>query len=450
MTRHPESADELSDIAELMQREEDVGRAQVDPEVRRARRRRGLLVTAIVIAVVLAAIGGYVGWALNAPLPAPVVASQAPHVDVPPAASIPLPSDGASAISVAGADDYLGAAASGIWATSGTDEPLPIASISKLITALVILDAKPLASADDPGPTVTFGRAAHDLYDKYYVMGATIAPMPTGTSLSLHDALATMLIPSASNYAEALSTWAFGSQDAFVRAARDWLAAHGLGGTTIVEPTGIDPHNVSTPTDLIAIARIAASTPAIAAIAATPSLSLPGPGTVRNTNDLLGSDGITGLKTGNLGGGSFNLLYTATLDVGAAAPLSVTGVRLSGYSHQSVNSDVLRVLESLRSGFHQVSVAKAGQEVGSLSTPWGSTARIVVRADASILTWSDTPITVALETTPPEAFQDGEAIGTITWTAGPNTATADLEIEGSIAPPTMQWRLTHPFELGAR
>ena len=99
----------------------------------------------------------------------------------------------------------------------------------------------------DPGPTITFDKADHDLYDKYYVMGATIARMPTGSSMSLRDALATMLIPSASNYAEAVSTWAFGSQGAFLDAARRWLAAHGLTGTTIVEPTGISARNTSTP-----------------------------------------------------------------------------------------------------------------------------------------------------------------------------------------------------------
>ncbi|WP_217993945.1 hypothetical protein, partial [Bacillus sp. AFS001701] len=75
--------------------------------------------------------------------------------------------------------------------------------------------------------------ADHDLYDRYYVQGATIAPMPTGTSMSLHDALAAMLIPSASNYAEALSSRIFGSQDAFLGATRTWLSGHGLTGTTI-------------------------------------------------------------------------------------------------------------------------------------------------------------------------------------------------------------------------
>ena len=68
---------------------------------------------------------------------------------------------------------------------------------------------------------------------------AAVAEMPTGSSMSLHDALATMLIPSASNYADAVSTWAFGSRSAFLSATDDYLAREGLTGTTIVVDGGL-------------------------------------------------------------------------------------------------------------------------------------------------------------------------------------------------------------------
>lgn len=451
MTTDHQSPDELADLAELMRHEQEFpARSSRDDATRRRRRRRGLIVTAVVTAIVLGTAGGYVGWALTAPLSAPVITSSTPEVAAPAAAVIALPSEGASAISVSGGDAYLGAAASGTWSASGTDEPRSIASISKLITALVVLDAKPLANADDPGPTITFDKADHDLYDKYYVMGATIAAMPTGSSMSQRDALSTMLIPSASNYAEAVSTWAFGSQSAFLNATRRWLAAQGLTGTTIVEPTGISPRNTSTPADLLAIGKLAAANPAIAKIVATRSLSLPGLGGMSNTNDLLGSDGITGLKTGNLGEGSYSLLYTASLDVGAGEPLSVTGVVLGGQSRQSVNVSVLSLLDSIRGGFHEVPLSTAGQQVGSYSTPWGATARMVVAENSSIFTWSDTAITSTMDTTTPTAYEDGEVVGSITWNAGPNTVTAAVEVEGTIRPPTAWWRLTHPSELGGR
>ena len=156
-----------------------------------------------------------------------------------------------------------GAEAAGIWETSGPQEPAPMASITKLITALVVLEAHPLAGPEDQGPTLWFDGADEDLYDAYYVQNVTIAPMPAGSSMSLRGALATMLIPSASNYADVVSTWAFGSRASFVSAARTWLDAHGLAGTTVVDPTGISARNTSTPADLIALGRIAAANPLI-------------------------------------------------------------------------------------------------------------------------------------------------------------------------------------------
>ena len=449
MTAPDQPVDGLSDFADLMAHEPDFDGDQVDPAVRRRRRRRGLIITAVCVVLLLAAAGGYIGWALTAPVNTPTVTTRTPDVPVGVAAAIATPPAAASAISITGADAYLGEAASGTWSATGTVEPLPIASITKLITALVILDASPLASADDPGPTITFGETDHDLYDEYYVQGATIAPMPAGTSMSLHDALAVMLIPSASNYAEALSSRIFGSQYAFLGATRDWLASHGLTGTTITEPTGISPRNTSTPADLLAIAKLAAANPAIAQIVATASVSIPGAGQLHNTNSLLGTAGITGLKTGNLGEGSHNLLYTATLDVGATDPLAVTGVVLGGASRESVNAAVIAALDSIRSGFHQVPAATDGQEVGSISTPWGSTATLVIGETASIFTWSDTPIELTMDIETPPTYRDGTVVGSVTWTAGPNTVTAPVKIVGTIDPPTEWWRLTHPSELGS-
>lgn len=442
-------SDEFAALGELMSTGESVPeRPPLDAGARRRRRRRGWLVAGIVVAVVLAVVGGYSGWALAAPTKAPVAASAPPQVLTPEPADIELPETGSAAISVAGASEYLGAGAEGIWLTSGSARPRPIASLTKLITALVVLDAKPLDGASDPGPMITFGERDHDLYDQYYVLGATVATMPAGVRMSQHDALTAMLVPSASNYADAVSTWAFGSRWAFLAATQAWLDEHGLTQTTIVEPTGIDPRNVSTPKDLIAIGKLAAAHPAIASIVSEPWVSIPGAGAVYNTNALLGSSGITGLKTGNLGPDTCNLLFSAQIDVGLDEPLSVIGVVLGGPSRQWVNASVRLMIDSIRAGFHNgVPLAQEGDVVGSYSTAWGSQAKLVVAADAAILTWSDTPIEVALETKTPRTYVDGEEVGTITWTAGPHTVTVPVEVRGSIRPPDAWWRLTHPAEL---
>ncbi|MDQ1116755.1 D-alanyl-D-alanine carboxypeptidase (penicillin-binding protein 5/6) [Microbacterium testaceum] len=411
--------------------------------------RIALIVFLVLVLVVFGGSGGYVWWASAAPLAAPTVTSSAPSVAPGAKTEVRLPASGSMLVSVAGGESYLGPDAAGAWLSSGGDDARPIASIAKLVTALVVLDAHPLADANDPGPTIAYTEADTDLYDQYYVRGATIARMPDGLKLSLHDSLETMLLPSASNYATAIARWAYGSDGAYVDAARSWLSRNGLNSTRIVDATGIDDRNTSTPSDLLSLGRIAAANPTIAAIAATQWADLPaGPGNIENTNALLGTSGITGLKTGNLGDGIFNLLFTSVLDVGIGAPLHVLGVRLGGETRASANQDVVVLLESIRDGFHTLQVGTAGAEVGEITTPWGSSAKVVMAQNASIMTWSDTPVATSLDTTTPEKYADGEKVGTITWTAGPNTASADVKISGAIEEPTLWWRLTHPSELG--
>lgn len=447
MTTPPPDADEQVTIADLMTPDSDDDAFVATNGPSRALRITGLVI-AIVMVVGMVATGGYVAWALNTPLPAATLEWQTPTVESPVAAQISLPSFGSSALSVSGGEVYLGEGASGIWQTSGPQDPQVMASVSKIITALVVLEKYPLADASDPGPTITFSKADHDLYDQYYVRGATIAAMPTGTRMSLHDALATMLIPSASNYAEAISRWAFGSVSSFRAAASDWLQAHGLAGTTVVEPTGLDSANVSTPTDLVAIAKLAAANPTLASIVGTASLTIPGPGSLQNTNALLGVDGVTGMKTGNLGYGTYAFVFTAGLDI-AGMHLDVTGAIQGGATRESANADVLRMLDSIRRGFHDVPVGLAGDHIGTVTAPWGGTTEVVIARDVDIFTWSDTPIAVEVAMDNPTEFATGDVVGQITWTAGPHSESADLIVTESIDPPTDWWRLTHPTELVA-
>ncbi|MBI5162119.1 MAG: D-alanyl-D-alanine carboxypeptidase [Micrococcales bacterium] len=412
----------------------------------RQRRRRGAVLAALLTALVLALGGGYVAAALTAPLGPPVGAIRQPAVPTPPAATLAMPTAGEFAVSVSGADEYLGPGASGILAASGGDAAVPIASISKIIIAMVILEAKPLGPSDE-GPTITFSSSDHALYDSYYTRNATIAEMPAGSSMSERDALTTMLVISASNYAEAVSTWAFGSQPAFLSATRRWLAARGLTSTTLVEPTGLDPRNRSTPGDLIALGRLAAADPVVSGIVAMPVLDAPGQPPLPNTNDLLGTEGVNGIKTGTLEPYGSNLLFSAALDIGRPTTLTVIGVLLGSGGRLQADTEVADFLASLRAGFHSVRVAKAGTVVGTYRTPWGSAATMVLASRASVFTWSDTPVAVKVTTLGLGSGRSGQKVGSISYTAGSATATVPVVLRGSIRPPTAWWRLTHPREV---
>ncbi len=415
-------------------------------EAHRGPRRTRRIIAAVVTVVIVAGLATYASLALVAPAPGATVTATSPVVAVPAAASFAVPTGGSSAVSVTGAEQFPGTTGTdGILATGGPTEPRPIASITKLIAALVILDANPIGAGED-GPTLTFSEADADLYDEYYVLGATIQPMKAGARMTLHDALEVMLVTSATNYAEAVSRWAFGSRSSFRAATAAWLSANGIANTTIVEPTGVDAGNTSTPTDLIAIGRLALANPVIAEIVASPVLDVPGLSGV-NTNTLVGEHGVTGLKTGTGDEAGACLLYSAVIDVGAGQPITVIGAVLGGGNRNTVADAVVALLDSIKAGFHSVPVVARDDELGSYTTPWGDEATVVAGEGASLFTWSDMPITSSVELAPVTAANDGDEVGTVTFTAGEQTVTVPLLLAGETTEPDGWWRLTHPAEL---
>jgi len=82
------------------------------------------------------------------------------------------------------------------------------------LTLLALLGPAALAASKRlfTQPTLTFSKADHYLDDQYYVLGASVEPMRTGSSMSQHDAFELVLVVFACNYADAVSTWAFGSR----------------------------------------------------------------------------------------------------------------------------------------------------------------------------------------------------------------------------------------------
>lgn len=444
---------EFADLAAMLARaREDAGleRAPIDPEVvaiRRRRRKRGWLTAGAIVLVVAVAAGSYVGVVLSAPLPLTAAVMVPIDIEPGPVADIALPDYGAGAVSVTGAEEFAGTAgADGILASTADDSPRPIASITKLITTLVILEAHPIG-ADGQGPTITFSKADHDLYDEYYVRGATIQPMRTGSTMSLHDALELMLVTSASNYAEAVSTWAFGSQARFRTATTDWLARNGLESTTIVEPVGLDPRNTSTTRDLIALGKLALGNPVVAEIVGLHWTDVPGFTGQPNTNTLLGVSGINGIKTGTLEEAGSCLLFSAVVDVGLPRPITIVGVVLGALDHSSAGLAAVAMIESIKAGFHPIPVVEAGDVLATYTTPWGERAEARAAQSARILTWSDTAVAAKASAVAVGLAEKRTKVGSAAFTSENRDVTMPLYLSEEIEGPDAWWRITHPAEL---
>jgi D-alanyl-D-alanine carboxypeptidase (penicillin-binding protein 5/6) len=405
------------------------------PLSRRQIYRRRRTVVFGTLAIVLA-VAFYLPTTLLAPLPqatAQLAAVKTPSSTV---GTITLPSYGASAIGAVGFD--------GLLATGGSSAQLPMASISKLITMLVVLEAKPLKIGQS-GPAITLGATDVANYSHYLALNGTVAPVRVGVQLSELQMMQTAVIPSANNYAASIASWAYGSEATFLTAAQAWLKKNGLTGITYVEPTGIDPGNTATATDLVALGKLAVANPVIASITSTKKITIPGVGKLENTNKLLGLRGVTGLKTGTLDPFGANLLYSATERVGTSA-VTLIGVVLGAKSHPVLDKDLKNTLVSATSAFHDLTLTTAGEKFGSYSTAWGQSDLVATRA-RSIVVFSKTPVSMAVSARKVAIGGKGTDVGAVTFTVGAKTITVPLELASTVAEPGPVWRLSHPAAL---
>ncbi len=235
--------------------------------------------------------------------------------------ALPWPEEGQASVMVEGLGD-LG--------SKGTQEPVPIASVTKVMTAYVILSEHPLKGAA-AGPVIEVDREAAD---ESLSREESSAPVREGQRFTERQMLELMLIPSGNNIARLLARWDAGTQEAFVAKMNRAAAALGMTRTTYTGASGIEPTTVSTAVDQLRLARKVMKNPVFRSIVAKPRATIPGvPGTIVNTNALLGTSGVIGLKTGSSTPAGGALMWAAKASAGGRTWL-VLGVVL----HQSAGS----------------------------------------------------------------------------------------------------------------
>jgi D-alanyl-D-alanine carboxypeptidase (penicillin-binding protein 5/6) len=404
------------------------------PSARVYRRRR--FVVFGTIGMLLAGLvggGAYATTTLNAPIPeaAPSVVDPAPIVAA--AQVVDQPEFGAWAVGAVGFDGPL--------AAGNEAAAMPIASIAKVVTALVLLEEHPIP-AGEGGPDIAYTDADVAIYWDMVAQNGSVAPVAAGATLSLRESLEAMMLPSGNNYANSLAIWGFGSIDAYVARATEWAAEQGLGTLRVADPSGLSLENVAAATDLVRLGELALQDPTLAEIVATRQVDIPELGTLQNSNKLLGSHGVDGIKTGTTDDAA-NLLFSADVAVGSSS-VTIVGVVLGGANHPAVRQAIAEMIVTIAPGFHEVVAIEAGSEVATYATPWGDTASARTAEGATVVVWSDTPVDVAVDADPITLAADGAAVGTAVVTAGTQRVEVPLVLEGTVDDPGAWWRLTNP------
>jgi serine-type D-Ala-D-Ala carboxypeptidase (penicillin-binding protein 5/6) len=414
--------------------------AELDASARRARiyrRRRIVVFGALALVAGLVTTGGiYTANALGAPIPAAAPAVTDPEPIVAPSQPLSLPGFGSYAV---GAVGFEGLLAAGDDAAS-----VPIASIAKVITALVVLEEHSIASGEG-GPEIAYSDADVDIYWDMIAQNGSVAPVAAGSTLTLRESLEAMMLPSGNNYAISIANWAFGSEAALAERANAWLAEHGLTATRVVDASGLSLDNVSTAADLVKLGELALTDPILAEIVATPAVDIPELGTLKNGNKLLGTHGVDGIKTGTTDDAA-NLLFSADVPVGSSS-VTIVGVLLGGETHTVLNDAIAALLDSIAPGFHEVTPLEANQTLAEYDTPWGDTARARTTGGASVIVWNDTPVDVEVYADPVTVAERGEEVGTAVVRAGAQEITVPLVLDASLDDPGAWWRLANPGAL---
>ncbi len=224
----------------------------------------------------------------------PAAAASAPGWDAP----------DIQASSVAIIDQRTGA----ILYEKNADAVVPIASITKLMTAMVVLDAEP--NLDE---IITIN---HEDLD---TLKGTTSRLAIGTRLTREEMLRLALMSSENRAAAALSRYYPGGRPAFVAAMNAKARELGLYDTRFADATGLNPANVSSARDLIGLVAAAHSYPLIRELSTADEYQVTvngRPQVFRNTNALVRSgDWQIGLsKTGYISEAGRCLVMQAWFD----------------------------------------------------------------------------------------------------------------------------------------
>jgi D-alanyl-D-alanine endopeptidase (penicillin-binding protein 7) len=188
------------------------------------------------------------------------------------------------------------------------DQVWPIASLTKVMTALIFFEQNP-----DLNTIVAL--------DKDDMVGGSSIKVPVGTRFRADDLIHASLMSSANNTTHALYKATSLTLPEFVQKMNEKAAAMGLNKTHFVEPTGLDPNNVSTPQEYAHLMAAALDNDSIKQVMETTIYTMrpvkQRAFIIGNTNRFLKEKNdftVQGAKTGLLNESGFNLAVKAEKD----------------------------------------------------------------------------------------------------------------------------------------
>ena len=381
-------------------------------------------------------VAGLATWNYLRPIPDVAASGGPPASEViagtPPV--MPWPTRGSAAI---------GVQSLGFIASSGNEQAIPAASVAKVMTALVILEDKPLKK-NDPGPTITITVADVQSYNADFANKESVARVQAGEQISELQLLEGMLIPSANNLSETLARWDAGSIDAFVAKMNTRAATLHLAHTRFADTSGAHPGTVSTPSDLMSLGMTAMKQEVFAQVVGMGSADLPVAGTVTNVDYVLGQSGIIGIKTGSGLDTGANFLFAATISVDGI-PITFFGCVMGQPTLDDTFVASKKLIGAMQSALHVRKVIVKNQTMATYVTPWGAQTDLVSTVDVDLIEWPGMVLRQRLDAHAlvlDHPLPAGTQEGTEHIVLGDYNLDLPLVTADPIYPPGRLWRLT--------
>jgi D-alanyl-D-alanine carboxypeptidase (penicillin-binding protein 5/6) len=346
------------------------------------------------------------------------------------------------------AEAAVGLPGIGLLGTHGGGQPVPIASLAKIMAAYLVLSDHPLPRGES-GPAITVTAADVLAYASDQRRGQSVVRVTAGERLTERQALEAMLIPSGNNIASLLARWDAGSEAAFVAKMNARVRSLGLRQTRYADASGADPATVSTAADQFRLTVRAMQIPAFRQIVALPQVTLPVAGLAYNINAALGHHGIVGVKTGSSSQAGGCLAFAAIRTV-AGSQVMIVGVVLGVRATPAQPSELADVISasenllgSIGGDLEHAEVIEPGAVLASVSSAWTAGSAAVATTGVSVTAWPGTPVTVTVTPRPlAHAIRAGQPVGQAAVTVGDEVRHITLDASQAAPPPSVRWLLT--------
>ncbi|MEU2076854.1 D-alanyl-D-alanine carboxypeptidase [Streptomyces sp. NPDC013489] len=352
---------------------------------------------------------------------------------------LPFPAEGQGAVEVEGV---------GSMGTYGAQKPAPIASVTKTMTAYVILRDHPLKGSQK-GPEIEIDQKAADQGKAEH---ESTARVQTGQTYSEKELLELLMIPSANNVARLLARWDAGSEAAFVKKMNAAAKDLGMTQSTYTDPSGLLDSTVSTPQDQLKLAKAVMQYDVFREIVNMPNVTVDGiPGRIENNNNILLQPGVSGIKTGSSTPAGGNLLWSANTIVDGqnrrilGIVMGAKDAEQLGEKLQLAIDNSLKIIQQAQKDVTSAAVIRKGQVLGYVDDGLGGRTPVVATKEVKAIGWPGLQVKLALTDggkAVPHTGKAGDVVGQVSIGTGAGKVSSPVALQQDLAEPGVDKKLT--------